>query len=96
MPLEQVPFMKSTNFEFLRGKRAVLADLGGFAENPLSLQRESDSIAARYAALRLPQQSQLEAKSRGKRFDSLVQRAVRGELTRATVEAGGGGSHART
>jgi type I restriction enzyme R subunit len=32
MPLEQVPFMKSTNFEFLRGKRAVLADLGGFAE----------------------------------------------------------------
>lgn len=28
----EVPFMKSQNFEFLRAKRPVLADLGGFAE----------------------------------------------------------------
>src|SRR5688572_31254360 len=29
---EEVPFMKSVNFEFLRARRAVLADLAGFAE----------------------------------------------------------------
>lgn len=29
---EEVPFMKSVNFEFLRVRRAVLADLAGFAE----------------------------------------------------------------
>ena len=29
---DEVPFMKSQNFEFLRPKRAVLADLAGFAE----------------------------------------------------------------
>jgi type I restriction enzyme R subunit len=29
---DEVPFMKSQNFEFLRAKRAVLADMGGFAE----------------------------------------------------------------
>jgi type I restriction enzyme R subunit len=32
MPPVEVPFMKSQNFEFLRPKRAVLADLAGFAE----------------------------------------------------------------
>jgi type I restriction enzyme R subunit len=32
MPCHEVRFMKSQNFEFLRAKRAVLADLGGFAE----------------------------------------------------------------
>jgi hypothetical protein len=29
---EVVPMMKSVNFEFLRDRRAVLADLAGFAE----------------------------------------------------------------
>jgi type I restriction enzyme R subunit len=32
MQYDEVPFMKSQNFEFLRTSRAELADLGGFAE----------------------------------------------------------------
>lgn len=31
-PIIEVPYMKSQNFEFLRERRAVLADLAGFAE----------------------------------------------------------------
>src|SRR5690242_21093077 len=32
MQRDEIPFMKSQNFEFLRAKRAVLSDLAGFAE----------------------------------------------------------------
>jgi hypothetical protein len=31
-PTHEIPYMKSQNFEFLRPKRGVLADLAGFAE----------------------------------------------------------------
>src|SRR6478736_3704001 len=59
----EVPFMKSLNFEFLRAKRPVLADLGGFAEQyahsdpqaSLTKQRAliENIVVAVYAAYRL-------------------------------------------
>ncbi|MBK8997358.1 MAG: DEAD/DEAH box helicase family protein [Myxococcales bacterium] len=43
----EVPFMKSQNFEFLRAKRAVLADLAGFAEKYVHSDPASSLIKQR-------------------------------------------------
>lgn len=44
---EDAPFMKSKNFEFLRGKRAALANFGGFAETYVYSDPESAVVNLR-------------------------------------------------
>ena len=73
MARDEVAFMKSQNFEFLRARRGVLADLAGAAEAyahsdpPASLLKQRQFVEVVVAANHL--------------FDALVQRAFTGELT---------------
>jgi type I restriction enzyme R subunit len=99
--------MKSQNFEFLRAKRTVLADLAGFAERyahddpPSSLIKQrtfvEQAVAAIYAAYRLlpPQSDNLNDLMNAEPFRQSVPEVVQNKL-HALRKAGNHAAHPRS
>jgi type I restriction enzyme R subunit len=103
---EEVPFMKSVNFEFLRARRAVLADLAGFAEryahedpaSSLIKQRSfvEHAVAAIYEIYRLrpPYSDNLNDLMNETAFRQAVPEVVQNKL-HAVRKAGNHAAHPR-
>ncbi len=106
MPRDEVPFMKSQNFEFLRVKRGVLADLAGFAEryahsdpaSSLLKQRAfvEHAVAAIYETYRLrpPYTDNLNDLMNAPPFRSALPEVVQNKL-HAVRKAGNNAAHPR-
>ncbi|MCA9678708.1 MAG: DEAD/DEAH box helicase family protein [Myxococcales bacterium] len=102
----EVPYMKSQNFEFVRSRRAVLADLGGFAESYAHTDPASSLIKQRSIVeqvvnsifdvyrLRAPYSDNLNDMMNEHEFRDAVPEVVQGKL-HAVRKAGNMAAHPR-